>query len=156
MPTLRAMDGQGTYLLTFINEVRAVREMDPLQYLNVLGANPDDEQTCVLAEAMVCPVGGSAHPKWMSAGRWVLRFEDLWTTRTTGIVTEQAWLPEPLEVQLPDALVDFAVAARYDLVETDELGYIGAWLVPRDGLDLDRGFERHAMPGFEDDSAVAA
>lgn len=150
------MANDGAHLLSFINQVRGVQELDMLWYLNLLGTDPDHERECVLGQALNCRVGASAHPTWDSAGRWVMRFDDLWTTRTVGIVTEQEWLPKPLEVHLPDELVDFAVALRHGLIETDELGFIEAWFVPCDGHDLDQGFDRFELPEFGEEPAIAA
>ena len=132
------MADPGTRLLGFMNQVRGVQELDILRYLSLTGTDPDDERQCVLGRALHCPVGGSKDPTWEAAGQWVMRFNDLWTTRTVGIVTQQEWLPDPLEVRLPDELVDFAVSVRHGLVETDEVGLVSAWLVPPDGDDLDR------------------
>lgn len=146
----------GTQLLRFINQVRGVQELGSLRYLNLLGTDPFDEQNCVLAQALNCEVGGSANSTWDAAARWVMRFDDLWTTRTVGIVTEQEWLPDAFEVRLPDVLVDFAVSAQHHLIETDDQGYVRGWLVPRDGHDLEQGFERLEMPGFEVALAIAA
>lgn len=146
----------GTQLLRFVNQVRGVQDLEPLRYLNLRATDSGDERQCVLAQALNCRVGGAMHPIWAAAGRWAMRFKDLWTTRTVGIVTEQEWLPGPFEVRLPDQLVDFAVAAHHDLIEADELGFVYAWLVPRDGDDLSLGFVRLVMPGFEETLAIAA
>lgn len=146
----------GTRLLRFINQVRGVHELGMLRCLNLLGTDPFDEQRCVLAQALNCEVGGSANPTWDAAAHWVMRFDDLWTARTVGIVTEQEWLPDVFEVRLAERLVDFAVSAHHDLIETDDLGFVSAWFVPRDGHDLEQGFERFVMPGFEEAPAIAA
>jgi hypothetical protein len=65
-----------------------------------------------------------------------MRFEDRLTARRIGVVTGQEWIAEPPEVDLPDALIDLAVASHYDLVEPDEWGFVAGWWVPDDEAEL--------------------
>lgn len=124
----------------------------------MLGADPDDERGCILAQAMQCGVGGSTDPQWGADGRWVMRFGDLWTARTVGVVTGQSWLADPLEVVLPSELVDFAVSFSVGEVEADGIGFVRSWRVPNDADDPAAGIRRFVMPGMEalDPDRVAA
>lgn len=84
-------------LLGFINQVRAEHWLNPLRNLGTLGADPDDERECILAQAMECAVGESDDPVWAGEGRWVMRFESLRTAAAVARMTGQDWVPERLE-----------------------------------------------------------
>lgn len=152
------MSDTGVRLLTFLNRVRAVQELDPLAWLVMLDADPDDERGGILAQAMECAVGGSTEPEWAADDRWVMRFDDRWTARTVAVVTGQPWLPESLEVALPDELVDFAVSFSLGEVEQDGIGFVRSWRVPNDVDDPAAGMCRFVMPGMEavDPGRIAA
>src|SRR4051794_5586095 len=145
----------GTELLAFINQVRSVQDRDHLRYLVMLDLDVDDEEECILATALGVPVGGSNDPAWSAAGRWVIRFDDYATARIAAICTQQEWLPERLEVELPELLVDFATSAHYGLVEQDDIGFVRAWHVPIDGNDLSKGFDDFWMPGMRTEGVEA-
>lgn len=152
------MSDTGVRLLAFLNRVRAVQELDPLAWLVMLDADPDDERGCILALAMECAVGSSTDPEWGADGRWVMRFDDCWTARTVAVVTGQTWVPDCLEVALPNELVDFAVSLSLGEVEQDGIGFVRAWRVPNDADDPSAGMCRFVMPGMEavDPERVAA
>src|SRR4051812_10797351 len=149
------MPDPGTELLAFINQVRSARDQDHLRYLVMLDLDADDEEACILATALGVPVGGSLDPAWCAAGRWTMRFGDYATARIAAICTEQEWLPERLEVELPELLVDFATSAHYGLVEQDDIGFVRAWHVPVDGDDFSKGFDKFWMPGMRTESVAA-
>jgi hypothetical protein len=77
-------------------------------------------------------------------------FTDRWTTRTVAVVTGQPWLPDGLEVELPQELVDFAVSFSVREVEQDDVGFVRVWRVPADVDDPAAGMSRFVMPGMED------
>jgi hypothetical protein len=99
---------------------------------------------------MECAIGGSMDPVWRAEGRWVLRFTDRWSARMVAVVTGQPWLPDRLEVELPQELVDFAVSFSVGEVEQDDVGFVRAWLVPSDVDDPAAGMWRFIIPGMED------
>jgi hypothetical protein len=124
----------------------------------MLDADPNDERGCILAQAMECAVGGSTDPAWAANGAWVMRFDNRGTARTVAVVTGQSWVPDCLEVALPDELVDFAVSFILGEVEHDGIGFVRAWRVPNDVEDPGAGMCRIVMPGMEavDPERVAA
>jgi len=126
-------------VLDFINRIRTLQQLDEWNALPLLGAEADDEHNDVVAAALGVPVGESEHPDWAAQGHWVMRFPDRLTARRVGIVCGLAWLPEPPEVRLPDALVDLAVSQHLDVVVRDDVGFVRGWWVPD---------EQNGMPVF--------
>jgi hypothetical protein len=144
------MTTQGSLLLDFVNQVRYAQHMAPLGSLTVRGAHAGDEEGCILAQAMGCGVGGASDRDWEAKGRWVLMLPDVETARAVARVTGEDWRPGLCEVALPELVLDFAVAFYFDLVEKDGFGRARSWLVPRNGDDLDEGFDQFFLPGMED------
>jgi len=144
------MANHGEFVLSFVNRVRSIQELDDLGAIDVTSGEPDDQDLCFLAQALGCQVTVSQHPVWAQHDRFVMRFADRALARTVGICTEQEWTADHREVALPDEITALVVASHLATVMTDELGFLHGWWVPED-VDENRGgqlWQFHAMPGY--------
>jgi hypothetical protein len=115
-------------LLDFIERVRTLQDLPPLGMVVIAGTLPDDDEACVLAAALGCPVRavGQGDDEWLYA----MCFGDRLVARRVGIIMELPWRAEPPAVRVPDEVADLAVAQHHGRVEGDDIGLLHCWWVP--------------------------
>lgn len=103
-------------------------DLPPMGGLALAGTLVDDEERCVLATALGCPVRsvGEGDDEWLSA----VCVPDRNVARRIGVIMGLPWRAEPPAVRLPDSVADVSVAQHYGAVEADEIGMLRCWWVP--------------------------